>query len=623
LDTPCPFDQTHLSFVGTPLEQARCLLRFVKRVGHVDDTPATLPAVLTTLLGAPQSVDISKTQLRNYLQQHGIPESTTGGSIDDPICRADSNNPSARLAQYFMIHDTSSKLGAGQTFDPNFINTASWSGNRLSNLKRGRTHIYITRLGETLMDNDYRTPFRATQFELSPHHTLFRGLFLHHELVQPRMGPPGHDPESPDPGFTQVQYERLALQYLLASVRRGSWMIPGFHCVLDLHVGDHDDPQRFDLAAWGTALEAMRAAVRGDPQLVAMAVAPARLRSRLLAGDPVLQQVAAGNQVLTPSNTRSVAGVGPLQDGLNLLADQGHPGLNIPGARPGRASRGFHGKQTAAAVALFQSLHHLPPDSTVGRDTIVALDAALLAHEVPDESVEVSGLGQPTGTFKTPKAKSKTKDGQGGSTTTGLDGSIFEPAPGDQIIDATETLTAFRDGKKLGPERTVRQVRSKHDGVAVIEQPDYCWRKRTLPNAELVDSHPGFGSDPTVFSGKATFFGKGDNIDEGTGSPALGAVQTDSSVFGISLKKDHQIAEGLAVLDAKRRFQPTEKGLRAVVEVFFAKTGRLVRLPIVDVGPRTDAIIDLTVAASAFLQKLTEDDFKKLGNIPIQARIVA
>ena len=38
MNTPCSFDLTHLSFAGTAVEQAQCLLRFVKRVGNVDDT---------------------------------------------------------------------------------------------------------------------------------------------------------------------------------------------------------------------------------------------------------------------------------------------------------------------------------------------------------------------------------------------------------------------------------------------------------------------------------------------------------------------------------------------------------------------------------------------------------
>ena len=78
------------------------------------------------------------------------------------------------------------------------------------------------------------------------------------------MGRGKSDVEAPDPGFTPEQYARLALQYVIASVRRGNWMVPAFHCVLDLHIGDHDDPQHFDLAAWGAALEKTVADVRAE-----------------------------------------------------------------------------------------------------------------------------------------------------------------------------------------------------------------------------------------------------------------------------------------------------------------------------------------------------------------------
>jgi hypothetical protein len=62
--------------------------------------------------------------------------------------------------------------------------------------------------------------------------------------------------------------------------------------------------------------------------------------------------------------------------------------------------------------------------------------------------------------------------------------------------------------------------------------------------------------------------------------------------------------------------------------VFFSDTGRLARLPVVDVGPGTvgpakTAIADLTVAAAAFLQRLNEKDISKLNNITVRARIVA
>jgi hypothetical protein len=511
MNTPCSFDAIQMTFAGTALDQAHCLLRTVKRGGEVDDAQANLPQALASLLGDPLKVNVTKSQLRSYLQKQGIPESTVGGLVTDRVCHADSDNPSAPLARYFVIHDTSFKLRAGQTFDPAFINTAKWTGNRLANLPRGKTHIYITRLGQTLTDNKYTTPWRATQFEIKPNHTRYRGLFLHHELVQPRMGRGKSDIDAPDPGFTPEQYGRLALQYVIASVRRGNWMIPAFHCVLDLHVGTHDDPQKFDLGAWDAALQTTLAAVRAEQSEI---IVSAFVRSAESAND-----------------------------------------------------------------------------------------------------------------FSTPAAHSRTKDGKGGSTTTGLQGKIREPTLGIEIIEAVETLTAFRDGKSLGQPRTVRQIRTKNAGTTVVEQAEYCWDKRSLPSAELVDVSQGLGGGSGVFKGKATFFGKGDTEDEGTGGTVFGRVQTNSSVFGASLKKARLLDLGL-VSEPKGILHPTDKGLRALVEVFFPDTGRLARLPLVDIGPgnagaaRT-AVADLTVAATAFLQRLTEDDIKSLDNINVQVRVIA
>ena len=107
MGTPCSFDAGQMTFAGSPVEQARCLLRFVKRVGEVGNTPAVLPQVLATLLSQPLNLGITKSQLRSYLQKQGIPESTVGGSITDRLCHADTDNPSAPAARYFVIHDTS------------------------------------------------------------------------------------------------------------------------------------------------------------------------------------------------------------------------------------------------------------------------------------------------------------------------------------------------------------------------------------------------------------------------------------------------------------------------------------------------------------------------------------
>src|SRR6266508_1134166 len=148
--------------------------------------------------------------------------------------------------------------------------------------------------------------------------------------------------------------------------------------------------------------------------------------------------------------------------------------------------------------------------------------------------------------------------------------------------------------------------------------------------AEVLRRHPGFDDEDGVFSGRATFFGKGDKEDEGTGSPAFGTVQTNSSVFGISLKRRRLLDEELATEDDDGSLHPSEKGLRARVEVFFPDTRRLVRLPLVaeGPGPRINAIADLTFAATVFLQKLTEDEVTKkdsgrIDNIEVEARIIA
>jgi hypothetical protein len=61
---------------------------------------------------------------------------------------------------------------------------------------------------------------------------------------------------APDPGFTQAQYDALALVYAVASRRAGFWLIPAFHSVLDEGIRNkHDDPQNFQLDAFAQSLD--------------------------------------------------------------------------------------------------------------------------------------------------------------------------------------------------------------------------------------------------------------------------------------------------------------------------------------------------------------------------------
>jgi peptidoglycan hydrolase-like protein with peptidoglycan-binding domain len=539
------------------------------------------------------------------------------------VSRGNDNAEFASPANYFVIHDTSTSLPAGKTFDPAFIDTGAWDGNRLSNQPAGKTHVYITRDGKTRTDADYHTPRRATQFELR--HQGFtdplvhRGSFLHHELVQPRRGPKPAEPDAPTPGFTPAQYELLAVCYLAASVRRGRWLLPAFHCVLDLGVGDHDDPQHFDLEAWDAALTVLLAEVRGGGAPPAAPAAPAPvLTSAILRGDPVLQAVAAGTKTLQATGG-PVAGVGPVQDGLNLLAAD-DPAFAI--ALGG--NRGSFGPRTEKAVKAFQIAKGLPVTGRVDAATLIALDAALTdfaaGRHTPGPAEERGQREE----FRTPPASAETTDGRGGSTTTGLHGTRTVTAGGVEVIEATETLTAKRDGRNLGEPRAARQTRRKENGVTRVTQTDYCWGgDRALPDAELHDHAAGLSSQDGAFEGKATFFGKGDRLDEGTGTPAFKTVQTNSSVFGVSLPRQRLIDAGLAE-SRGGVLRATAAGLTARVEVFFPLTSRRALLPLVDVGPapRTRAAADLTVAATAFLQGKTEDDLRRLENITVRMRVV-
>jgi hypothetical protein len=272
-DTPCVFDDSSLSYTGTPQEQAKCLLRPVLMGGHLDAPLKKLPAPLEKLIGKP--VNVSKAALRRYLAARNISEADIGGSLDDPVSPANTRDPQAPLARYFVIHDTSTPNYLDKPFPPD-INEATWSLNDLRKrwMSRKVTHVFINRLGESVTAVDFKTelpaPNHGTKFARDHLRDKGNGLYLHIELLQPRRRNPQGKPENNDnfapvPGFTDAQLERLALVYIAASVRRGAWLIPAFHAAIDVSIPDaHDDPQNFDTARWanqlGTLLKSIRRA---------------------------------------------------------------------------------------------------------------------------------------------------------------------------------------------------------------------------------------------------------------------------------------------------------------------------------------------------------------------------
>jgi hypothetical protein len=268
MNKPCKFSADKLQFEGTTAEQAQCLLRRVLVGGNVDDAPAQVPQVLLSRVGT--AVDFTRGQIEAYLALKGIAARDIGG----PLAAGVSTTPGGQKALYFVIHDTSDEL-PGNSFPAN-INDASWPSNNLSGRDIGSAHVFINRLGQSASGHNYSVAWRATKREKQLAGAL-KGLFLHHELIQPRIkGGFGFHAVGPQPGFTPTMLERLALCYLAASLRRGTWLIPAFHCVLDQGLPDgHDDPQNFDLFQWGGAIEKVLGEVKAQSAAPSAALAEA------------------------------------------------------------------------------------------------------------------------------------------------------------------------------------------------------------------------------------------------------------------------------------------------------------------------------------------------------------
>lgn len=257
----CPFNKNDLQFSGLPAEQARCLLRTVKPRGILGEPIKTLPQPLKKLIG--EKVKIKKESFRKYLQRNKITEDSIGGSLDERLSIAILPNGEEMQALYFIIHDVSAPNYLLKPFPEN-INDSDWEGNNLSKwLKTPVAHVFVNRAGESVSVVRFGSVLPekrfGTKFARDYLKEKAKGLQIHVELVQPRRSDPdwfaGNDAFAPDHGFTDEQYERLALLYIAASVRRGLWLIPGFHCAVDAGIPEaHDDPQNFDLAAFARKL---------------------------------------------------------------------------------------------------------------------------------------------------------------------------------------------------------------------------------------------------------------------------------------------------------------------------------------------------------------------------------
>ena len=243
-------------FGAAPIEQAKCLLRPVKKFANLGEPLRELPAPLDTLIGQPTETSVTLDQLKRFLAAKGIAETDVGGSL------------SVRLSKpkYLVIHDTSDFLELNEF--PSNINDAGASLNKLSRrVTKKVCHIYINRVGDsaTAVVFEAAAPPTGTKFGLC--HSAQRREFLHIENIQPRIRDRSvvfpNDALAPEPGFPDAQLERLALVYVVASVRAGKWLIPAYHSPIDLGYPDaHDDPQNFNLQTWAAKLQQLIEEIR-------------------------------------------------------------------------------------------------------------------------------------------------------------------------------------------------------------------------------------------------------------------------------------------------------------------------------------------------------------------------
>ena len=259
----CGFDPATRSYAGSPADQARCLTQSVGSGGRL--VPSGMPASFLSIVGA--RTGLMAGQVRIYLARARI-------APGDVNALSNATVP----AKYFIVHDTSTPACSDPHPEtcrfPADRDQGSWASNETFDHNKGergdrKAHVMTNRIGESISMVDFSETDATTKFELCTDVTAKQKLFIGAENIQPRMftvprpGGRAHDSIAPVPGFTPPQYQRLALLYVVASVRHGTWMVPAFHVAIDhYYVDGHDDPRNFDANAFAAAFAEVVAAIR-------------------------------------------------------------------------------------------------------------------------------------------------------------------------------------------------------------------------------------------------------------------------------------------------------------------------------------------------------------------------
>jgi hypothetical protein len=144
-----------MSFHGDWVEQTRCLMRGMDETRNLGPQMALMPAPLADRVGKEAGLP-TREALSTYLSNFDL-ERDFAAYLWLPVSRANDNDPTAPMARYFVIHDTSGPNFGHRSF-PEEVDNGNSKINSLNKFRcsdgRGKAHVVINRSGYMLLNHE-------------------------------------------------------------------------------------------------------------------------------------------------------------------------------------------------------------------------------------------------------------------------------------------------------------------------------------------------------------------------------------------------------------------------------------------------------------------------------------
>ena len=160
----CAFDQATMSFHGDGVEQTRCLMRGMDETRNLGAQMAMMPAPLADRVGNEAGLP-TREALSTYLSKLDL-EWDFAQYLWLPVSHANDNDPTAPMARYFVIHDTSGPNFGHHAF-PEEVGNGNSKINSLNKFRCsdgwGKAHVVINRSGDMLLNHELEIPVARDQ----------------------------------------------------------------------------------------------------------------------------------------------------------------------------------------------------------------------------------------------------------------------------------------------------------------------------------------------------------------------------------------------------------------------------------------------------------------------------